>query len=142
RRFVDCLLEKKPDRRPSDALKVAKAAQALSAGDVTGAEELLPQMRHGNAASEALTQVFTNPQPVPTTNAMPVTASNDATQLYPNGAAAAGAAGAGAAGEGELDPNDPQNQDVENKASNKGRVLIWILAIIALIAVGSLLWYF
>src|SRR5699024_11978212 len=56
-----------------------------------------------------------------------------------NGAAAAGAAGAGAAGEGEL---DPQNQDVENKASNKGRVLIWILAIIALIAVGSLLWYF
>src|SRR5699024_1976992 len=36
----------------------------------------------------------------------------------------------------------PQNQDVENKASNKGRVLIWILAIIALIAVGSLLWYF
>src|SRR5699024_6528384 len=48
-------------------------------------------------------------------------------------------AGAGAAGDGEL---DPQNQDVENKASNKGRVLIWILAIIALIAVGSLLWYF
>jgi serine/threonine protein kinase len=139
RRFVDCLLEKKPDRRPSDAMKVAKAAEALSAGDVTGAEELLPQMRHGNAASEALTQVFNNPEPVPTTKAMPVTASNDATQVYPNGAAAAGAAGAGAAGEGEL---DPQNQDVENKASNKGRVLIWILAIIALIAVGSLLWYF
>src|SRR5699024_1182871 len=108
-------------------------------GDVTGAEELLPQMRHGNAASEALTQVFNNPEPVPTTKAMPVTASNDATQVYPNGAAAAGAAGAGAAGEGEL---DPQNRDVENKASNKGRVLIWILAIIALIAVGSLLWYF
>ena len=139
RRFVDCLLEKKPDRRPSDAMKVAKAAEALSAGDVAGAEELLPQMRHGNAASEALTQVFNNPEPVPTTKAMPVTASNDATQVYPNGAAAAGAAGAGAAGEGEL---DPQNQDVENKASNKGRVLIWILAIIALIAVGSLLWYF
>src|SRR5699024_6534418 len=98
-----------------------------------------PQMRHGNAASEALTQVFNNPEPVPTTKAMPVTASNDATQVYPNGAAAAGA---GAAGEGELAPNDPQNQDVENKASNKGRVLIWILAIIALIAVGSLLWYF
>src|SRR5699024_6999998 len=139
RRFVDCLLEKKPDRRPSDAMKVAKAAEALSAGDVAGAEELLPQMRHGNAASEALTQVFNNPEPVPTTTAMPVTASNDATQVYPNGAAAAGA---GAAGEGELAPNDPQNQDVENKASNKGRVLIWILAIIALIAVGSLLWYF
>jgi serine/threonine protein kinase len=139
RRFVDCLLEKKPDRRPADAMKVAKAAEALSAGDVAGAEELLPQMRHGNAASEALTQVFNNPEPVPTTKAMPVTASNDATQVYPNGAEAAGAAGAGAAGDGEL---DPQNQDVENKASNKGRVLIWILAIIALIAVGSLLWYF
>src|SRR5690625_1954558 len=96
-------------------------------------------MRHGNAASEALTQVFNNPEPVPSTKAMPVTAANDATQLYPNGAEAAGAAGAGAAGDGEL---DPQNQDVENKASNKGRVLIWILAIIALIAVGSLLWYF
>jgi tRNA A-37 threonylcarbamoyl transferase component Bud32 len=139
RRFVDCLLEKKPDRRPADAMKVAKAAEALSAGDVAGAEELLPQMRHGNAASEALTQVFNNPEPVPTTKAMPVTASNDATQVYPNGAEAAGAAGAGAAGDGEL---DPQNQDVESKASNKGRVLIWILAIIALIAVGSLLWYF
>ena len=139
RRFVDCLLEKKPDRRPADAMKVAKAAEALSAGDVAGAEELLPQMRHGNAASEALTQVFNNPEPVPTTKAMPVTASNDATQVYPNGAEAAGAAGAGAAGDGEL---DPQNQDVENKASNKGRVLIWILAIISLIAVGSLLWYF
>src|SRR5699024_1776582 len=142
RRFVDCLLEKKPDRRPSDAMEVAKAAEGLSAGEVAGAEELRPQMRHGNAASEALTQVFNSPEPVPTTKAMPVTASNDATQVYPNGAAAAGAAGAGAAGEGELDPNDPQNQNVENKASNKGRVLIWILAIIALIAVGSLLWYF
>jgi serine/threonine protein kinase len=145
RRFVDCLLEKKPERRPSDAFKVAKAAEALSAGDVAGAEELVPQMRHGNAASEALTQVFNNPEPVPTTKAMPVTAANDATQVYPNNQASgfAGAGAAGAAGAGELDPNDPQNRDLDkDKQSNKGRVLIWILAIIALIAVGSLLWFF
>ena len=149
RRFVDCLLEKKPERRPSDAFKVAKAAEALSAGDIAGAEELVPQMRHGAAASEALTQVFNNPEPAATTKTLPVTSSNDATQVYPNGAAAgivgAGAAGAGAAAAntGQLDPNDPQNQDLEkDKQSNKGRVLIWILAIIALIAVGSLLWFF
>ncbi|TGD12929.1 protein kinase [Brevibacterium sp. S111] len=149
RRFVDCLLEKKPERRPSDAFKVAKAAEALSAGDVAGAEELVPQMRHGAAASEALTQVFNNPEPAATTKTLPVTSSNDATQVYPNGAAAgiagAGAAGAGAAAAntGQIDPNDPQNQDLEkDKQSNKGRVLIWILAIIALIAVGSLLWFF
>src|SRR5699024_1051272 len=97
-----------------------------------------PQMRHGNAASEALTQVFNNPEPVPTTKAMPVTASNDATQVYPNGAEAAGAAGAGAAGDGEL---DPQNQDVENKALYKCPVSISVLASIDRIAVGSLLWY-
>ena len=149
RRFVDCLLEKKPERRPSDAFKVAKAAEALSAGDIAGAEELVPQMRHGAAASEALTQVFNNPEPAATTKTLPVTSSNDATQVYPNGAAAgivgAGAAGAGAAAAntGQLDPNDPQNQDLaKDKQSNKGRVLIWILAIIALIAVGSLLWFF
>ncbi|WP_169250809.1 protein kinase [Brevibacterium sp. 'Marine'] len=149
RRFVDCLLEKKPERRPSDAFKVAKAAEALSAGDIAGAEELVPQMRHGAAASEALTQVFNNPEPAATTKTLPVTSSNDATQVYPNGAAAgivgAGAAGAGAAAAntGQIDPNDPQNQDLEkDKPSNKGRVLIWILAIIALIAVGSLLWFF
>ncbi len=149
RRFVDCLLEKKPERRPSDAFKVAKAAEALSAGDVAGAEELVPQMRHGAAASEALTQVFNNPEPAATTKTLPVTSSNDATQVYPNGAAAgivgAGAAGAGAAAAntGQIDPNDPQSQDLEkDKPSNKGRVLIWILAIIALIAVGSLLWFF
>ncbi|WP_083532463.1 protein kinase domain-containing protein [Brevibacterium epidermidis] len=149
RRFVDCLLEKKPERRPSDAFKVAKAAEALSAGDIAGAEELVPQMRHGAAASEALTQVFNNPEPAATTKTLPVTSSNDATQVYPNGAAAgivgAGAAGAGAAAAntGQLDPNDPQNQDLEkDRQSNKGRVLIWILAIIALIAVGSLLWFF
>ncbi|WP_210603892.1 protein kinase domain-containing protein [Brevibacterium oceani] len=148
RRFVDCLLEKKPDRRPADAMKVAKAAEALSAGDVAGAEELVPQMRHGNAASEALTQVFNNPEPVPTTKAMPVTAANDATQVYPNNQAAGFAGAAGAAGAGELDPNDPQSADAlstdpdKDKQSNKGRVLIWILAIIALIAVGSLLWFF
>ena len=149
RRFVDCLLEKKPERRPSDAFKVAKAAEALFAGDIAGAEELVPQMRHGAAASEALTQVFNNPEPAATTKTLPVTSSNDATQVYPNGAAAgivgAGAAGAGAAAAntGQLDPNDPQNQDLEkDKQSNKGRVLIWILAIIALIAVGSLLWFF
>ncbi|WP_426936873.1 protein kinase domain-containing protein [Brevibacterium sp. LE-L] len=148
RRFVDCLLEKKPERRPSDAFKVAKAAEALSAGDVAGAEELVPQMRHGNAAAEALTQVFNNPEPAATTKTLPVTASQDATQVYPNSqapgfAGAAGAGAAGAAGTGELDPNDPQNQDLEkDKQSNKGRVLIWILAIIALIAVGSLLWFF
>jgi tRNA A-37 threonylcarbamoyl transferase component Bud32 len=144
RRFVDCLLEKKPERRPSDAMKVAQAAEALSAGDVAGAEELLPQMRHGNAASEALTQVFNNPEPVPTTKAMPVTASNDATQVYPSNQAA-GFAGAEAAGDqtGQIDPNDQQNQNLEkDKQSNKGRVLIWVLAIIALIAVGSLLWFF
>ena len=149
RRFVDCLLEKKPERRPSDAFKVAKAAEALSAGDIAGAEELVPQMRHGAAASEALTQVFNNPEPAATTKTLPVTSSNDATQVYPNGAAAgiagAGAAGAGAAAAntGQIDPNDPQNQDLEkDKQSNKGRILIWILAIIALIAVGSLLWFF
>ncbi|SDR87953.1 serine/threonine protein kinase [Brevibacterium siliguriense] len=149
RRFVDCLLEKKPERRPSDAFKVAKAAEALSAGDIAGAEELVPQMRHGAAASEALTQVFNNPEPAATTKTLPVTSSNDATQVYPNGAAAgiggAGAAGAGAAAAntGQIDPNDPQNQNLEkDKQSNKGRVLIWILAIIALIAVGSLLWFF
>ncbi|MCU4297213.1 serine/threonine protein kinase [Brevibacterium permense] len=148
RRFVDCLLEKKPERRPSDAFKVAKAAEALSAGDIAGAEELVPQMRHGAAASEALTQVFNNPEPAATTKTLPVTSSNDATQVYPNGAAGivgAGAAGAGAASanSGQIDPNDPQNQDLEkDKQSNKGRVLIWILAIIALIAVGSLLWFF
>ncbi|MFP3395700.1 protein kinase domain-containing protein [Brevibacterium sp. H602] len=149
RRFVDCLLEKKPERRPSDAFKVAKAAEALSAGDIAGAEELVPQMRHGAAASEALTQVFNNPEPAATTKTLPVTSSNDATQVYPNGAAAgitgAGAAGAGAAAAntGQIDPEDPQNQDLEkDKQSNKGRVLIWILAIIALIAVGSLLWFF
>ena len=149
RRFVDCLLEKKPERRPSDAFKVAKAAEALSAGDIAGAEELVPQMRHGAAASEVLTQVFNNPEPAATTKTLPVTSSNDATQVYPNGAAAgivgAGAAGAGAAAAntGQIDPNDPQNQDLEkDKPSNKGRVLIWILAIIALIAVGSLLWFF
>ncbi|WP_432790228.1 protein kinase [Brevibacterium sp. K11IcPPYGO002] len=149
RRFVDCLLEKKPERRPSDAFKVAKAAEALSAGDIAGAEELVPQMRHGAAASEALTQVFNNPEPAATTKTLPVTSSNDATQVYPNGAAAgivgAGAAGAGAAAAntGQIDPNDPQNQDLEkDKPSNKGRVLILILAIIALIAVGSLLWFF
>ncbi|WP_423058266.1 protein kinase domain-containing protein [Brevibacterium linens] len=149
RRFVDCLLEKKPERRPSDAFKVAKAAEALSAGDIAGAEELVPQMRHGAAASEALTQVFNNPEPAATTKTLPVTSSNDATQVYPNGAAAgivgagAASAGAAAANTGQLDPNDPQNQDLEkDKQSNKGRVLIWILAIIALIAVGSLLWFF
>ena len=149
RRFVDCLLEKKPERRPSDAFKVAKAAEALSAGDIAGAEELVPQMRHGAAASEALTQVFNNPEPVATTKAIPVTSSNDATQVYPNGAAAglagAGAAGAGAAAAntGQFEPDDPQNQDLEkDKQSNKGRVLIWILAIVALLAVGSLLWFF
>ena len=149
RRFVDCLLEKKPERRPSEAFKVAKAAEALSAGDIAGAEELVPQMRHGAAASEALTQVFNNPEPAATTKTLPVTSSNDATQVYPNGAAAgiagAGAAGAGAAAAntGQIDPNDPQNQDLEkDKQSNKGRILIWILAIIALIAVGSLLWFF
>ena len=154
RRFVDCLLEKKPERRPSDAFKVAKAAEALSAGDIAGAEELVPQMRHGAAASEALTQVFNNPEPTATTKTLPVTSANDATQVYPNGAAAgfagAGAVGAGAAGAGaaaantgQIDPNDPQNQDPEKDTpSNKGRVLIWILAIIALIAVGSLLWFF
>ncbi|WP_152346159.1 protein kinase domain-containing protein [Brevibacterium sp. CFH 10365] len=149
RRFVDCLLEKKPERRPSDAFKVAKAAEALSAGDIAGAEELVPQMRHGAAASEALTQVFNNPEPVATTKAIPVTSSYDATQVYPNGAAAglagAGAAGAGAASAntGQFDPDDPQNQDLEkDKQSNKGRVLIWILAIVALLAVGSLLWFF
>ncbi|MGO3022238.1 MAG: protein kinase domain-containing protein [Brevibacterium sp.] len=154
RRFVHCLLEKKPERRPSDAFKVSKAAEALSAGDIAGAEELVPQMRHGAAASEALTQVFNNPEPAATTKTLPVTSSNDATQVYPNGAAAgavgagivgAGAAGAGAAAAntGQIDPNGPQNQDLEkDKPSSKGRVLIWILAIIALIAVGSLLWFF
>ncbi|MGC2939008.1 MULTISPECIES: protein kinase domain-containing protein [unclassified Brevibacterium] len=146
RRFVDCLLEKKPERRPSEAFKVAKAAEALSAGDIAGAEELVPQMRHGAAASEALTQVFNNPEPVATTKAIPVTSSNDATQVYPNGAGA-GLVGAGAADAAantdQFDPDDPQNQDPEkDKQSNKGRVLIWILAIVALLAVGSLLWFF
>ncbi|GAA1557773.1 protein kinase domain-containing protein [Brevibacterium picturae] len=144
RRLVDCLLEKKPDRRPSDAVAVSRAADALSAGDVAGAEEILPQMRLGNAASEALTQVFNNPEPVPTTKAMPVTASNDETRVYP-GAAAAGVAGAGAAGaadSSELDAENAEDKDLDEKQSKKGHALIWILAIIALIAVGSLLWFF
>lgn len=150
RRFVDCLLEKKPDRRPSDAVQVAKASEALSAGDVAAAEEFVPQMRHGNAASEALTQVFNNPDPVPSTKALPVTAANDATQVYPNNgpgtsangfAPAAGAAGAGA-GAGALDAEDPDGQTPEGRESKKGRALIWILAIVALIAVGGLLWFF
>ncbi|WP_258403341.1 serine/threonine-protein kinase, partial [Burkholderia multivorans] len=58
RRFVDSLLEKKPERRPDDAMAVSKAAGLIAAGDIAGAEAVLPQMRHGNAASEALTQVF------------------------------------------------------------------------------------
>ena len=142
RRFVDCLLEKKPERRPSDAMAVSRAADALTAGNVAGAEEILPQMRLGSAASDALTQVFNNPEPVPTTKAMPVTASNDETRVYP-GAALAGAAGAGAAANGsELDAENAEDGEVDEKQSKKGRVLIWILAIVALIAVGSLLWYF
>ncbi|WP_231444110.1 protein kinase domain-containing protein [Brevibacterium zhoupengii] len=148
RRFVDCLLEKKPERRPSDAMAVSRAADALAAGDVAGAEEILPQMRLGSAASEALTQVFNNPEPVPTTKAMPVTASNEETRVYP-GAAAAGVAGAGAAGAAgaaangsELDAENAEDKELDEKQSKKGRALIWILAIIALIAVGSLLWFF
>ncbi|WP_193095593.1 protein kinase domain-containing protein [Brevibacterium sp. FME17] len=141
RRFVDCLLEKKPERRPSDAMAVSRAADALAAGDVAGAEEILPQMRLGSAASEALTQVFNNPEPVPTTKAMPVTASNDETRVYP-GAGAAGAAGAEAANGSELDAENAEDKELDEKQSKKGRALIWILAIIALIAVGSLLWFF
>lgn len=146
RRFVDCLLEKKPDRRPSNAVQVAKAAEALSSGDAAGAEEFVPQMRHGNAASEALTQVFDNPDPVPSTKALPVTAANDATQVYPNNGPGTSANGfapaAGAAGAGALDAEDPDGQTPEGRESRKGRALIWILAIVALIAVGGLLWFF
>ena len=145
RRFVDSLLEKKPDRRPGDAVQVYQASDALAAGDIAGAEEILPQMRHGNAASEALTQVFNNPDPVPTTKAMPVTAANDATQVYPanqgwNGNQANTSANGLAAAEG--DELDPDSELADEKASKKGRALIWILAIIALLAVGGLLWYF
>lgn len=139
RRFVDALLEKKPERRPSDAMAVSRAADALTAGNVAGAEEILPQMRLGSAASDALTQVFNNPDPVPTTKAMPVTAANDVTQVYPGAAAA----GAGAAANGsELDAENAEDGELDEKQSKKGRALIWILAIIALIAVGALLWFF
>ncbi|GAA1858705.1 protein kinase domain-containing protein [Brevibacterium marinum] len=139
RRLVDCLLEKKPERRPSDAVAVSRAADALASGDVAGAEEILPQMRLGSAASEALTQAFNNPEPVPTTKAMPVTASNDQTRVMP-GAGAAGAAGAGDGS--ELDAENAEDKSLDEKQSKKGRTLIWILAIIALIAVGALLWFF
>ena len=154
RRFVDCLLEKKPERRPSDAVAVSRAADALAAGDVAGAEEILPQMRLGSAASEALTQVFNNPDPVPTTKAMPVTASNDETRVAPGvaagavgagaaGAAAGAGAGAGAGADGsELDAENAEDRELDEKQSKKGRTLIWILAIVALIAVGALLWFF
>jgi serine/threonine protein kinase len=147
RRFVDSLLEKKPERRPDDAMAVAKAADALAVGNVAAAEAALPQMRHGNAASEALTQVFNDPDPVPSTQVLPTTSSNDATRVYsadqqpgygpPTGTGYNQAVAAG-------DPNDPNGTDdeLEKKQSKKGRVLIWVLAILALIAVGSLLWYF
>ncbi|RAG60483.1 serine/threonine protein kinase, partial [Burkholderia multivorans] len=82
RRFVDSLLEKKPERRPDDAMAVSKAAGLIAAGDIAGAEAVLPQMRHGNAASEALTQVFNDPEPVPSTQVLPATSSNDATRVY------------------------------------------------------------
>ncbi|MGV2820767.1 protein kinase [Brevibacterium casei] len=143
RRFVDSLLEKKPERRPDDAMAVSKAAGLIAAGDIAGAEAVLPQMRHGNAASEALTQVFNDPEPVPSTQVLPATSSNDATRVY----SADGPAGPGGPGTGygaAVDPNDPGGRDdeVDDRKSKRGKILIWVLAIAALIAVGALLWFF
>ncbi len=145
RRLVDCLLEKKPDRRPSDATAVARAADALVAGDVAGAEAILPQMRLGNAASEALTQAFSSPETAASTQVMPVTASNEATRVYSADEAGAAGAGLAAAGTAAGDPaaaDGKKDDEVDEKQSRKGRNLIWILALLALLAVGALLWFF
>ncbi len=74
--FVMAMLAKDPAERPASAAQVARAAQALRRGDVTGATAIVPAIAGVGAASDA-TQVL---QP---TMAGTAAATQGATQILP-----------------------------------------------------------
>ncbi|UKA62904.1 protein kinase [Arthrobacter sp. FW306-04-A] len=103
RALLMSMLAKDPKNRPADAIKLAEAAEAIRAGDISAAHAAVPGMLLFESATgpiTAPTNLATAPTGIVASPYGKETRSTSTSALPVIGAAAAGAAAAGAAAEG------------------------------------------
>lgn len=103
RALLMSMLAKDPKNRPADAIKLAEAAEAIRAGDISAAHAAVPGMLLFESATgpiTAPTDIATAPTGIVTSPYGKETRSTSTSALPVIGAAAAGGAAAGAAAEG------------------------------------------